>query len=252
MTLLNICRNIRKGTYFPEMSRKVLARIREPRSWREKERRIAAQWCRQVAEDGEAFALSLDPALWAESLEFGERLRQEAEEKAASGLDLVGGGHYRLLYFLTRFCRPEVIVETGVAAGYSSRAFLEALRLNRRGKLYSSDFPYFREKDPERQIGVLVPEELRAGWELYLEGDARNLKKILARISRIDLFHYDSDKTYTGRAFAMNCVAPFFRPSTVVIMDDVGDNTFFRSLAEKGPRPGCVFEFEGKYLGVIQ
>ena len=57
-------------------------------------------------------------------------------------MSLGGGGNFILLYFLTRKFN-KVVVETGVAAGWSSLAILGAFEKNGEGKLYSSDFPYF-------------------------------------------------------------------------------------------------------------
>ena len=70
--------------------------------------------------------------------------------------NLGGGADYPLLYFLTRYLNPENVLETGVAAGFSSYAILSALQKNRKGTLYSSDFPYLRIKNPERYIGIVV------------------------------------------------------------------------------------------------
>ena len=69
---------------------------------------------------------------------------------------LGGGANDILLYFFVRYYKPKVILETGVAAGFSSLAILKALKKNKYGKLYSSDFPYFRIKNPENYIGILV------------------------------------------------------------------------------------------------
>ena len=77
-------------------------------------------------------------------------------------LDMGGGGHYHLLYFLIRHTLAKNVVETGVAAGWSSQAILLALKENKEnGQLYSSDFPYFRYKNPEELVGYIVDEELK-------------------------------------------------------------------------------------------
>ena len=45
-----------------------------------------------------------------------------------------------LLFFLTRFLKPNIVLETGVANGYSSKAILYAIKKNKKGSLFSSDF----------------------------------------------------------------------------------------------------------------
>lgn len=128
---------------------------------------------------------------------------------------------------MARYYKPQVIVETGVAAGFSSQAFLSALEENGNGKLYSSDFPYFRLEDSEQYIGVLVEARLRVNWQLYVQGDEINLKAILPQVKQIDLFHYDSDKRYKGRNAAQALVKPKLSANAVLIMDDIQDNAFF-------------------------
>ena len=107
------------------------------------------------------------------------RLQISADEKLkALDYDLGGGGNSPLLYFLVRSMRPRIVVETGVAAGFSSSAILTALKENGEGILYSSDFPYFRIKNPEKYIGLLVDEELKGNWTCLKQGDRFNLPEI--------------------------------------------------------------------------
>jgi len=125
----------------------------------------------------EPFAKSISPELWSEAAAFAENLRKKGATKlAVLPVKLGGGGRYDLLYFLTRFLRPRVVVETGVAAGYSTQAILKAIQVNGSGCLYSSDFPYFRLDQPEQYIGILVDDDLKANWELFIQGDAKNLE----------------------------------------------------------------------------
>lgn len=167
--------------------------------------------------------------------------------------DLGGGGYVPALYFITRYMRPDCIVETGVSAGYSSSAFLSAIKVNGMGRLYSSDFPHFRLLNPEQYIGVLVEEELKDNWDLFIDGDQANIPRILEQIDHhIDLFHYDSDKTYSGRKFAMTAVEQKLCPSSLILMDDIQDNSFFHDYVEDKGCPTCrIYEFEGKYVGLI-
>ena len=89
--------------------------------------------------------------------------------------------NYFLLYFLVRKFCPKIIVETGVAAGWTTLSILRALDKNQVGKLYSSDFPYFRLPDPEKFIGILVPKHYKENWCLYIKGDENNIKEITGK-----------------------------------------------------------------------
>lgn len=249
MTIKNIIRNAVKPANFPVITRKVVSRCTETRPTRY--RKTTLDWCRKHASDYETFARQLDNDLWQESKKFGQRLKTEADGKLQNlKVNLGGGGNYPLLYFITRWMKPGTIVETGVAAGYSTKAILEALKNNGKGRLYSSDFPYFRLEAPEKLIGILVDDHLRSRWELYIEGDKKNLVNIAGKIKKIDLFHYDSDKTYAGRKMALKTISPLLTPESVIIMDDIQDNTFFRHFIEKHRLSFRVFCFENKYLGI--
>lgn len=245
--ILNILRNAIRPGYAREMVNKVVTR------WRERgaahERKAVRAWCIAHTKAMEAWAAEIDAGLWNEACEFSESQARHAKERMAGlTLDFGGGGAYHLIYFLTRLLRPGVVIETGVAAGFSSRAFLRAMEVNGRGRLLSSDFPYFRVARPERYVGYLVEDRLRTGWTLLLKGDRQNLPDMMSAMSAIDLFHYDSDKSYAGRAFAYQQVAPLLSEEAVVIFDDVQDNWYFRDLVRD--QPFRVFEFEGKWVGL--
>jgi predicted O-methyltransferase YrrM len=200
----------------------------------------------------EPFARSISPQLWSEAVAFAESLREKGAAKlAALPVKLGGGARCDLLYFLTRFLRPHVVVETGVAAGYSTQAILKAIEANGSGRLYSSDFPYFRLHQPERYIGILVDDNLKANWELFTSGDARNLRQIVSKIDRVDLIHYDSDKTYRGRKSALKILQPLLSQNTVTVMDDIQDNSFFYDYVRGTPRPWRVFDSGEKLVGLI-
>ena len=159
-----------------------------------------------------------------------------------------------LLYFLAIKLKPNVIVETGVAAGWSSLAFLRALRKNGKGKLYSSDFPYFRLDNPEQYIGYLAKNEInKINWFLDIRGDDLAIPEILKRLgeNNIDLFHYDSDKSYSGRDKVLKNLNSKINSKTIVIFDDIQDNLHFKNLTEKMKKEYCIIEFNGKYLGII-
>jgi predicted O-methyltransferase YrrM len=146
--------------------------------------------------------------------------------------------------------RPVTILETGVLHGYSSAAFLTALRCNGDGgHLYSSDFPYFRERDPEALVGVLVPDALRPNWTLKLEGDRVNLPALLQQCPSVDLFHYDSDKSYGGRRWGTELVEPHLADGAVTLMDDIQDNLFFRDWTGASGRSPVVLGTGSYFVG---
>jgi predicted O-methyltransferase YrrM len=246
--LRNIARNSTKGDRWRELLRKVGHRIAEPR--RRVEAQRAAAWAagRAVPAD----AVMPDAALRAEAEAFAAELEADAPAiLAAAGTTFGGSGHISLLYYLVRSRRPRVVVETGVAAGWSSRAVLEAMAANGEGHLWSSDLPYLRQRDSDRSIGCLVPDAMRDRWTLLVDGDHRNLPAILEQCGPIDLFHYDSDKSRHGRQWAMDRVQSHLSSDAMVVMDDIGDNLFFADLAGRPSGQLAVIELKGKYIGVL-
>lgn len=165
---------------------------------------------------------------------------------------LGGGGNCELLYYLVRVLNPEIVLETGVAAGFSSQIILKALDKNQSGKLYSSDFPYFRLPDPEKYIGILVEPGLKDRWELFIKGDDKNLPLILEKLKgrTIDIFHYDSDKSYSGRTRAIEMVRPYLSEQAIVILDDIDDNAHFKDWIEKEGLHFVILESQQKLVAV--
>lgn len=247
--LVNVISNALRPTMLPEMLRKLKLRLTEKKD--EQGLEVFLAHCRNVALDADAWASTIDAGLWIEAKTFAQEQTVYSEVKLASiPVKLGGGGFYALLYFLTRLTKPEVVVETGVAAGFSSRAFLTALASNGGGKLYSSDFPYFRLANAESYIGILVEDDLKANWKLLIGSDRENLPKIASAVKKIDLLHYDSDKSISGRTFALDTIGPKLAPGAIIIFDDIQDNLHFRDYA-KGKKHK-IFAYGGKFVGLIE
>ena len=215
-------------------------------------------WLENNLTDISLFSKSIDSELWDESLGISKEISNFAKSKLEFiRHDLGGGGAYPFLYFLTRYLQPKVIVETGVASGYSSAAFLQAIYKNKRGVLYSSDFPYFRLSNPEQYIGIVVEDYLKRNWNLYIEGDENNLKKIKLEIAnlynnRIDIFHYDSDKRYISKKNCLKNLQDCFSRNTLILIDDIQDNYFFKDYIQNNKiKHWKVFKFQNKYFGLI-
>lgn len=215
----------------------------------------AASWAKQRVTPMRDWLSVVDPEVWDETCviaaEIREQSRVKIEELKAHGVDLGGGGSVELLYFWTRIIKPVCILETGVAAGWSSYSFLLAIQKNHVGELLSSDLPYFRIKDPEKYIGILVPAELRnSHWRLGIQGDDLNLPTLLASAPEIQIVHYDSDKRKIGRKSFLSKIECFLAEDSLVIMDDIQNNFAFKEYVENGKKCFVIIESEDKYVGV--
>lgn len=248
-TLSNVVRRTFDRRYRDEVIRKAKYRFGDRHA--RADRATSEAWCRAHAEDPAAWAKAINADMWAQATAFAACHVAHARNllTGAAG-NLGGGGFPALLYFLVRLRRPERVVETGVAAGHSSRAILRALTANQHGHLWSSDLPYFTMNDAETLIGVLVESSLKNRWTLMTEGDRRCLPAIVSEASPIDLVHYDSDKSREGRSFAWSTVAPHLSPNALVLFDDIQDNGHFRDLTRTA-NEFHVFAFARKWVGLV-
>ena len=80
----------------------------------------------------------------------------------------------------------------------------------------------------------------------------KNLNIELKKTPFVDIFHYDSDKSYSGREFALQLVNKHMSSESITIMDDIQDNSFFYDLVNQDSSINWrIFYFEGKYVGLI-
>ena len=220
------------------------------------ESEFAFQWANKKQVSIDIWLQNVERSLYLETLGAVETIRKQSQgtikELQNSGIDLGGGGAIDLLYFFTRLIQPSRILETGVAAGWSSFAFLLAIERNGTGVLLSSDLPYFRIANPERYIGILVPEKYRSdNWQLEMKGDQFNLPKLLDISKKLELVHYDSDKRKASRIAFLNTIEKFIADDAIVIMDDIQNNLAFRDFVANSKLTYTVVKSEEKFVGVI-
>lgn len=176
----------------------------------------------------------------------------EAERRVEqSGAKLGGGSSVDLLFSLSESISARNIVETGVAYGWSSLAFLLSLEKRPSGRLWSIDKPY-PGSGTEQFIGCAVPKRLHTQWNLLKGTDRFFLPQALHEAGMIDFCHYDSDKSYSGRMWAYPKLWEALRKEGIFISDDVGDNLAFKDFCERiDKKPLIVEEGERRFLGVL-
>ena len=251
MSSTTALRNTLRWRFLRNLPDKVLSRLDYLRE-RGQAGSVAA-WCREHEVDAVELMRSRDADLAAEAEAVGERIAAHGREVLASRrIPAATAADHRLLYFLVRSHRPENVVETGVAAGFSSEAILSALDANGHGHLWSSELPYVRLPDPESEVGVVVSDEHRRRWTLFLDGDRANLRRIAAEAPTVDLLHYDSDKARRGRRFALRRLDPRLADGATLVFDDIDDNGHFRDLVESTGASFFVVAAPGKWVGVIE
>lgn len=186
-----------------------------------------------------------DNNLFIESKNFEKNFKKEKKETIKNlpisgglkGSTGGGGGNEFILYYIVRRLKPNVVIESGVSAGISTRSILEALEKNKKGDLYSSDLQLYLDK---KDIGILVTKELRHRWKLFDKGDEINLPIILKQINEIDIVYYDSGKSYSGKKIFFDKILSNFTPN-VIIVDDIDRDYWFRDFTKKNSYDYIVF-----------
>lgn len=163
-----------------------------------------------------------------------------------------GPGDLDLLFNAVRLLKAEKVIETGVAYGWSSLAILYAMSLNDKGKLYSVDMPYVK-KGNEAYVGIAVPNTLRDRWVLLREPDRCGVEKLIDMSGgHLDLCHYDSDKSWWGRAYAFPLLWNALKPGGLFISDDIQDNLYFSNFVQVKKLKFAVTKSSGKFVGIIR
>jgi len=144
-------------------------------------------------------------------------------------------GLLRAVWHLVRHLRPDRVVETGVARGFTTRIILEALERNGAGHLWSIDLPPALKPELHGQVGAAVLDCLRHRWS-YIEGSsAHRLSGLLSRLGQIDLFIHDSRHTERNVRFELERAWAALRLGGAVVVDDIDLNWGFSSFREVCP-----------------
>jgi predicted O-methyltransferase YrrM len=121
--------------------------------------------------------------------EFMKEMTRRRDAHGSHGI--MGEIDCAVLYALTRWHRPSVVVESGGYLGMSSAFILKALADERltSAKVYSIEW------NKDCPHGILIPDELRNQF-IPLSGDVRDLVKSDKLPSKIDMFLHDSSHRY--------------------------------------------------------
>lgn len=154
------------------------------------------------------------------------------------------------LFSLTKRLRPRVVIETGVAFGWSSLAFLSALDDGQR--LISNDLPYTNSAS-EKCFGEAVRDIQRKRWKIFRLPDREFMRVVLPFLSQgVDLVHYDSDKRKSARLWSYAKLWKKLAPGGILLSDDCQDNDAFDVFAQSVHcKPMYVSDY-GELTGVIR
>lgn len=206
---------------------------------------VAAPYEAGLASVGDAAGIDLLSALGEPGL---TRVEQEVKAAMDARPDAPFPPNYNSSLALARTAWAAVratgatrVLETGVAAGFSTCFILAALEANGGGELHSVDVP--PEGSDPAEVGWLVPAASRAGWTLHRERSRTALPRLLAGPS-FDVFLHDGLHTKPTMRFEFDAAARL-PEGTVVLADDAERNAAFAEwAAEHRPRTWSLVETE--------
>ena len=141
----------------------------------------------------------------------------------------------RAAWCVTLHTRPEVVIETGVAHGVTSRIVLEALRQNDFGHLWSIDLPFPFDHRLHGETGAVVTEACRSRWS-YLEGSSRQrLPPLVAEVGHVEMFIHDSLHTAENTMFEMEQADSVMPVGGIMLVDDIDSHGGFATFASQHP-----------------
>jgi predicted O-methyltransferase YrrM len=150
-----------------------------------------------------------------------------------------------LLEILITTQKPQIIVETGVANGASTRTILNALDHERtpRARLYSCDI--------DERVATLELNENRQ-FEFVLIKSREDFSNLVNRLERIDFFYHDSDHSYDHQLFEYLTVWEKLSAGGVLLSDDINWSYAFLDFCDSVGRRPWILSDTQKYSGFIQ
>ena len=215
----------------------------------EDSREESNNWCKENCLSQEEALIGLFGKKTFNTLVFlySEEIKKAQNIVADCPVNMGGEGAISFLYHIVNEVNPKTILETGVAYGWSSLAikdFDNAL-------LISNDMPYIKMNN-EDYVGCVVPDNLKSKWQLQRLPDIKGIPLALKKFNNsIDLCHYDSDKSYTGRMWSSPILWKALKVGGLFISDDINDNLAFKHFCKSVDRKPIIIEHLGKYVGVV-
>jgi hypothetical protein len=141
----------------------------------------------------------------------------------------------RALWCVARHTRPQVVIETGVAHGVTSRIVLEALASNNLGHLWSIDLPFPFDHRLHGETGIVVTDACRNRWS-YLEGSSKQrLPRLVTDLGHVEMFIHDSLHTAENTIFEMEQAAAAMQGGGAMLIDDIDLHLGFADFAKRHP-----------------
>jgi predicted O-methyltransferase YrrM len=154
-----------------------------------------------------------------------------------------------LLRLLVASFRPRTIMETGVAHGRSTQAFLEVI-----ASLQAVDDSFVCalhsiDVDPRTQIGPWSSNPL---WTFHLLTPENQLRDIFEEVGEIDLFFHDSDHGYRNQMLEYELAWQRLAPGGILVSDDASWSNAFLHFARQHNLKPLILSEAPKVAGLLQ
>jgi predicted O-methyltransferase YrrM len=154
-------------------------------------------------------------------------------------------GTLELLRLFIRDARPNVVIETGVANGASTRKILSSFK---EFKLFESEL-YSFDIDPR----VASPDLTRSPqFNFVTVSSPDSFVASMNEISTVDLFYHDSDHSYGNQMLEYSTAWELLNPEKgILISDDINWSNAFLDFCKIVNRVPLLLSDSGKFTGVI-
>jgi len=158
----------------------------------------------------------------------------------------------RLLYFISKYSKPDLIIETGIANGFSSSYLLLALEHNKHGNLISIDDIVRPWHIPE-SMGLAIPNNLKKRHQIVIGNASTKLSDILREKKYVDVFIHDSSHTYQNMQKEFRIAWPYVKNGGFLLSDDVSQHDAFIEFVEEVKMEPLIIKKEnGGHFGIIK
>lgn len=148
------------------------------------------------------------------------------------------------IYSIIRHYRPGVVLETGVANGFSTRLILAALNKNNYGKLISVEI--------NSNVGCLLDKMDKRRWKLVVGKPESVLKNTVRGLENIDVFLHDSNHAYKNMTMEFETISKKLGRKSIVMSDDINPHGAFMEFAKKKGLTPIIIPTRKKVFGVLR
>ena len=157
----------------------------------------------------------------------------------------------KIIGIIVRIVRPTVVVEIGVAEGYSTAVILRTLTENGRGHLHSIDLPIMGFR-PDDFIGRVVSDDLKTRWSLTLGPSRHLLPELAERVAPIDLSLHDGDQSFLSRMEEQETLWPCLRAGGILLSNPVTNPALIEFGERVGARPWLIHTRDDDLVGLLR